>query len=202
MMRTSHYFLLSVVMVSSSAYAMSLAQVEYAAKHGNAQAEADLGADYYSGQGVPQSCDNSIYWIRKSAEQGNGEGENNMGVYYHEGYCVPREYRKAFYWYRKAAKRGNALAEYNLGQNYYSGLGVTANLNEAVYWYQKAAKQGEPLAEKALSIIQSRYYAGDVVDPYVHAGPTTPNIPGTYHPLPIGPDQNGYSPFGGQKPVN
>ena len=80
MMRTSHYFLLSVVMVSSSAYAMSLAQVEYAAKHGNAQAEADLGADYYSGQGVPQSCDNSIYWIRKSAKQGNGEGENNMGL--------------------------------------------------------------------------------------------------------------------------
>ena len=50
-----------------------------AAKSGDASAQCNLGACYYSGKGVGQSYNKAIKWFRKSAAQGNDMAQCNIG---------------------------------------------------------------------------------------------------------------------------
>ena len=44
-------------------------------------------------------------------------------------------YRKAIYWYHRAAQKGHAASQYNLAYQYEHGLGIEIDLEQAVYWY-------------------------------------------------------------------
>lgn len=118
--------------------------------HGNAASENNLGADYYKGQGVPQSYAKADYWFRKAAVQGNVDAESNLGNSYYFGYGMAQDYAKAIYWFRKAAAHGNVDAEINLGQAYYYGYGVPQDCARVIYWFRKAAGQGSATAQHNL----------------------------------------------------
>ena len=59
-------------------------------------------------------------------------------------------YRKAIYWYHRAAQKGHAASQYNLAYQYEHGLGIEIDLEQAVYWYRRAANQGGGAAANTL----------------------------------------------------
>ena len=85
-----------------------------AAEQGNARAQAQLGASYFAGQGVPQDDAEAAKWFRKAAEQGDAQAQFCLGVSYFAGHGVPQDFSVAGQWYRKAAEQGHAGAQVNL----------------------------------------------------------------------------------------
>jgi uncharacterized protein len=119
---------------------------------GNADAQNNLGAIYYSGHGVPQDYAQAVAWYRRAADQGDAPAQAALGWMYEEGQGVTQDYAQAAIWYRKAADQGNAEAQGNLGAMYYSGHGVPQDSAKAAEWYRRAADQGNIAAQYNLSV--------------------------------------------------
>jgi len=131
-----------------------------AAEQGDANAQADLGAMYYAGDGVPKDLAKAFEWYQKAATQGLTYAQFALGAMYSAGDGVPKDPAKAVEWYRKAAEQGDANAQNSLGARYYVGDVVPKDLAKAFEWYRKAAEQGDADAQFALGAM---YYAGDGV---------------------------------------
>jgi len=112
------------------------------AERGDADAQAELGAMYVKGLGVPQDSAEALRWFRKAADQGNARGQNGLGVMYANGWGVAKDSTVAVRWYRKAADQGFAYAQYYLGVLYANGDGVPKDSAKAVELFRKAADQG------------------------------------------------------------
>ena len=97
-------------------YAEAVKWFRKAAEQGNADAQYNLGACYYNGQGVTKDYTEAVKWIRKAAEQGFAGAQYNLGNCYYKGNGVTQNYTEAVKWYRKAAEQGNAEAQYHLGE--------------------------------------------------------------------------------------
>ena len=95
-----------------------IAEVRAKAEAGDAEAQFNLGAMYYSGRGVPQNYATAMSWLRKAAQQGNAYAQFFLGLMYDFGRGVPEDDVQAVSWYRKAAQQGHAKAQYNLGLMY------------------------------------------------------------------------------------
>ncbi|MBU2733899.1 SEL1-like repeat protein, partial [Acidithiobacillus ferridurans] len=121
-----------------------LANLETAAKGGNAAAQLGLG-EYYSSE---KYYTKAVYWWNKAAAQGDTKADYDLGAaqgkaaaellqgnLYFKGIGVPQNYGKAVYSWNKAADQGNASAENNLGNAYYYGQGVPQNYAKANYWF-------------------------------------------------------------------
>jgi hypothetical protein len=116
-----------------------------AAEKGDADAQYNLGYDYY--YGIPKDDKLAVYWFQKAAEQGNANAQTMLGICYEVGSGIKLDYKQAVFWYRKAAEQGTAIAQYNLGRCYDNGYGVTKDYTQAVSWLEKAAKQGLTVAQ-------------------------------------------------------
>ena len=137
------------------------------AEKGDASAQAFLGYNYLSGQGVPQDYAEAVKWFRKAADQGLAIAQFNLGTCYANGQGVTTNYAEAVKWFRKAAKpEGNVFNQfdpgvaesiYNLGVCYENGYGVPPNMVEAAKWYRKAADEGYAVAQLAIA---NCYYFG------------------------------------------
>lgn len=121
-----------------------------AAEQGNANAQFNLGAAYYSGQGVRQDYAQAAVWYRKAAEQGNSEAQYYLGVAYDNGQGVPQDDAQAAVWFGMAADQGDVQAQYNLGVMYHIGQGVRQDDAQAAVWFRKAAEQGMANAQNNL----------------------------------------------------
>ena len=131
------------------------------AEQGNSQAQYNLGASYYNGDGVPQDYEQALWWFRKAAEQGHADAQYMLGVIYYKGRRgVPQDYEQALWWSRKAAEQGHADAQRILGVIYYRGDGVPQDHEQALWWSRKAAEQGHADAQFVLGVI---YDEGDGV---------------------------------------
>ena len=130
------------------------------AEQGDADAQFNLGFQYFHGQGVPQDYAEAVKWYRRAAEQGKAAAQSNLGFLYNVGQGVPQDYAMAMKWYRKAAEQGHADAQYNLGVIYAEGVGVSQDYAEAVEWYRKAAEQGFARAQYNLG---DAYFKGQGV---------------------------------------
>src|SRR5271166_2226498 len=73
----------------SGDYAAAMSYWRPLAEQGNAQAQADLGAIYALGQGVPEDYLQAAAWYRKAADQGNADAQANLGLMYALGWGVP-----------------------------------------------------------------------------------------------------------------
>lgn len=120
--------------------------LEKAATHGHADAQADLGYCYYSGDGVVKDFKKALEWFQKAADNGSVYGQFRMGWAYSQGEGVDKDLKLAVSWYRKAADNGNAAAMNNLAVCYARGEGVQQDLNEAFKLYDKASAKGNLLA--------------------------------------------------------
>ena len=117
-----------------------------AANDGDALAQCNLGACYYSGKGVKQDYNKALKWFRKSAAQGNDMAQCNIGNCYHNGHGVRQDVGEAARWYILAAEQGHAMALTNLGICYKIGKGVAADSVKAFNCLYRAAEKGYPVA--------------------------------------------------------
>ena len=131
------------------AYIKLYKELKNLAEQGNAEAQLKVGFMYYSGRGIVQDYEKSIYWFKKSALQGNPLAQSNVGYMYKEGEGVPQDYTEAAKWYRHAADRGNALAQLALGSFYEKGLGLPQDEVQSLMWFILAAVQGNANAKAA-----------------------------------------------------
>jgi TPR repeat protein len=92
----------------SGDYATAVRLLRPLADLGNADAQNNLGAIYYSGHGVPQDYAQAAEWYRRAANQGGRTEQAALGWVYEEGQGVPQDYAQAAIWYRKAANRGTS----------------------------------------------------------------------------------------------
>ena len=69
----------------SSTDTPEIAALSVKANAGDADAQYNLGASYYIGQGVPQDDAQAMAWFRKAAEQGHPDGQYNLGRLYSRG---------------------------------------------------------------------------------------------------------------------
>ena len=82
---------------------------------GDAKAQYNLGAMYYSGQGAAQDYSEAARWFTESAEQGFADSQHNLGVMYDNGQGVTQDHKEAVKWYTKSAEQGHANAQYKIG---------------------------------------------------------------------------------------
>ena len=123
-------------------YREAVAWYRRAAAQGDVRGQANLGAMYANGTGVPRDDEPALMWFRRAADQGDARGQNGLGVMYAYGRGVPRDDDEAVRWYRRAAEQGYPRGQHSLGWMYQNGRGVRRDDDEAVRWYRRAAEQG------------------------------------------------------------
>lgn len=85
------------------------------AERGDADAQFNLGCNYYSGvKGLQQNYSEAVKWYTKAANQGHAGAQNNLGFCYEKGYGVAQSYSEAKKWYKKAIEQGNNKSRDNL----------------------------------------------------------------------------------------
>ena len=92
----------------SSTDTPEIAALSVKANAGDADAQYNLGASYYIGQGVPQDYAQAAAWYRKAAEQGHADAQFNLGAAYGIGEGVPEDYVESHKWLNLAASRASA----------------------------------------------------------------------------------------------
>ena len=129
------------------------------AQGGDAQAQADLGEKYLTGDGVPEDRAAAWKWFNLSAAQGDPQAEFRLGqlcthLDLTQDAEIPhdpeRDYgAEAHAWYAKAAAQNYAPAEFELGS---TAVGKTA-----FDWYLRAAQHGY---RPALTTVAQAYADG------------------------------------------
>ncbi|KAG9065875.1 hypothetical protein KI688_002172 [Linnemannia hyalina] len=128
------------------------------AQQGDLRSQFKLAMAYKHGSdGLFQSDESAMSWLRKAAEQGHAGAECEIGLFYEMGRGgVEEDDVAAVEWYRKAANRGHADAQKNLGSMYAQGWGVEEDHSEAARWYCKAAGQGHASAQFSLAVLYTQ----------------------------------------------
>ena len=112
-----------------------LSETRRLAEEGDADAQYDLGAEYYDSSDYAEAAK----WWRRAAEQGHAQAENALGALYSYGEGVTRDFAEAARWFRKAAERGHAVAQCYVSSRYYDGDEVPQDYVQAYMWIDLAA---------------------------------------------------------------
>lgn len=103
-----------LVLLTSPAFAVEIAEVKALAEQGYAVAQYNLGIAYDTGNGVAKDHAEAAKWYYKAALQGHARAQNNLAACFGRGEGVPQNYALAHEWYSRAAAQGDALAKSNL----------------------------------------------------------------------------------------
>jgi hypothetical protein len=79
-------------------YVAALKDLHFAADHGNAAAQYDIGLMYHLGQGIPVDYSEAMKWYRKAIEQGVAHAAINLGRMYAKGEGVSQDFAQAYLW--------------------------------------------------------------------------------------------------------
>jgi TPR repeat protein len=112
------------------------------AERGNAEAQRELGTQYFLGIGGPMDRAEAVKWFHKAIEHGDVEAHCCLAYCYFNGEGVPEDKAEAVKHYRLAAELGNVEGQWKLGAYYLNGIVVPKDEEEAVKWFRKAADQG------------------------------------------------------------
>lgn len=145
----------------------SIKNIMTQAKAGDAKAQNEVGAWYYTGKHVSQNYKEAAQWWARSAQQGNAKAIGNLGLCYQTGNGVERDSVRAISLYGRAIKNGNsALLEQHtasadkgnvfdcvlLAECYNKGIGVKRDTDKAIEYYTKAAKRNSVDAQRELAL--------------------------------------------------
>jgi TPR repeat protein len=119
-------------------YAAALAELENAAKNGDAQAFFNLGIMYADGRALPKDEAKAAIYFREGAEKGSLLAAFNYAQALRKGEGVTLDYIEAAKWYRFAAERGDFRACNELGLLFVEGKGVARDLEEGFAWIYPA----------------------------------------------------------------
>ena len=87
-----------LVYMQRGAYFRAFMEFEDPAKAGDAVAQANLGAIYYYGLGLPADFNQSAYWYHAAALQGNIEAQLGLAILYTTGKGVAPSFPIAHMW--------------------------------------------------------------------------------------------------------
>ena len=144
--------------------AMSIAQLEQAAKAGQAPAQFFLGSRYKNGQGVKQDQKNAFTWFKKAADQGIPSAQLNVGQMYANGVGVKQDLSAAKAYLMKAAKQGDNRASYNLAMLEERDK----NFTTAYQWYELSTRDGmldfrvKDMSEKKIVQLAANLSSNDI----------------------------------------
>lgn len=145
-------------------HATALREWRPLAEEGNADAQFNLGLQYYSGQGVPQDYVLARQWWEKAAAQGHVAAQLSLGTLYAYGYGVPKDNQQAVRWFRLAADQGDALAQVKLGVMYERGDGIPQDYVQAYKWYSLSGATGEKEATKIRDVLAKRMTSAQITE--------------------------------------
>ncbi len=80
------------------------------AEKGDAEAQALLGLQYKTGEGIEQNDRLAVRWSRAAAEQGSPAGQLTLATLYAQGSGVPHDMVIAYMWLELSAAQGNQEA--------------------------------------------------------------------------------------------
>jgi TPR repeat protein len=149
-------------------YKNAAANFLVAAKLNNPNAQFNLAAMYFNGDGVEKNYLEASKWFALVADRADAKpdliknAEYSLGAISQKGgYGLRIDLPTAAQWYRLASDKGDARAQYELGEMLISGYGVSKNNNEALKLITLSAKQNNPSAQFALGRLYGR---GDIVE--------------------------------------
>lgn len=139
----------------SKDFALAKYWYERAARHGDIEAQTNLGYMYAHGNGMPVDGTKAIEWYKLASQNGSYLAMGNLAYFYLEGIFVDKPNPElAVRLYEKAIRTGLAKDcykyMYDLGSCYEKGRGVAPDMQKAIRLYEKSAKYGSGLAKKAL----------------------------------------------------
>lgn len=86
-------------------------QMEQAANQGDAEAQNNLGSEYFfEAMGTHQNYDKAFKWFTKAANQGNASSQYMLGLMYYDGRGVRQDYDRAVELFTKAANQDYSLS--------------------------------------------------------------------------------------------
>ena len=153
--------LLGTDILKKANFASRVAEVEAAAKSGDATAAYLVGAGYSNGIGYAKDDVAAQLWFIRSGEAGSARGARAAGAAYALGQGTAKNAAEAVRWYERAIKGGDPSAINNMGVLYQTGDGVPKDLKKAFDHYRRAAEAGEPLGMRNLGYL---YEIGEGVD--------------------------------------
>jgi len=127
---------------------LPVAELERRMAGGDLNAQAELGARYGRGDGVPQNIPKALELLRQAAEKKNPDASFYLGLSYLTGTGVPKNEPQAVLFFEPAAAQGNPAAQYWLGSMIAQGQGgIESNWDSAFAYFWHAADSGYPPAE-------------------------------------------------------
>ena len=90
------------------------ADLKAQAIQGDAEAQYQVGAQYYAGDNSKQDFAQAALWYRRAAQQGNADAQYSLGNMFLLGEGVDDDSSQAAYWYALAAEQGHVSASANL----------------------------------------------------------------------------------------
>lgn len=137
----------------------SIEDLQARAKAGDREAWYELGADYITGERVPQDFAAAARAFTQAAKLGQVDAQFNLGVCYQNGDGVPKSASQALHWFSQAADGGHAEGLYMLGMAYRSGSGVPQDLGASNALLLLARAKGSANAARAGIMAGSGGYA-------------------------------------------
>lgn len=125
-----------------------IAELLKKAEAGDADAQADLGEAYASGEGLPQDAVKAADLFRQAGEKGIARAQFRLSQMYGKGEGVPADTVKAVDLLRQSAANGHAKAQAALAAMYAKGETVTRDEVLAYAWATLAMRQGEEQAKQ------------------------------------------------------
>ena len=144
---------------TSKFYSFYSKELEKAAKSGDAQAQYEVGMDYYIGEEITQNKETAAKWLYLSSLQGHEDA------------------KKQYYSYYSKVLEGNANKDleslYTVGCFYFNGTGgVDKDEKKGFKYLRKAYEKGHPLAMESLGSRYNKYlekiaftWLGDIENP-------------------------------------
>ena len=138
-----------------------LDEMRQKAEQGDAEAQYQLGAFYYSRADDEKECRNdqewqsekarAFAWFVKAADQGHPEANERVGFCSMFSIGIDVDYEDAMKRFLCAAASGNAKAQWGAGSCYIGGHGVPQDYDEGIRWMLKAAQGGDMHAQSTMS---------------------------------------------------
>lgn len=137
---------------------LNLDQLKARSAKGDLKAQAELGARYARGAGVPADMAKAVPLFEQAAKKGGANAQYYLAQAYDLGAGVKQDKAQAAHWFGKAAAQNHAGGQYSLGIMMTDGQGgLKADPKAAAAMVRKAANQGYLPAAYRLSQL---YIAG------------------------------------------
>lgn len=122
---------------------LTIDQLTASSAKGDAKAQAELGARYARGDGVPVDTKKAISLFEQSVKKNEPNGQYYLGTAYNMGVGVKQDATKAAHWFGKAAANNHAGGQYALGVMMTTGQGgLKTDPKAAAALVLKSAEQG------------------------------------------------------------